>query len=970
MTGPTGKRGEVRFGSRWRRRSWQAKVAVCLAAGLVAIGAFQGALYASSRPSVSAAGDAGTVSGLPSTSSQVVVGEPNQVPGGPYDDLKVTVNQTQNLTNQDISISWTGAPETSSLEPGVTFDGNYLQIFECWGDPESVFPEGTSDPGPPPSQCEFGGESSTPSSSYPISQNGYEYTRVLSTSGWSDYNGLDSCTSSPNAGLNTGCQITGYNGLYNDTTDQDVIEPFNAVDGTSVGLQANYGFQSTAATQSFWLNPYYSFNTTNEVDFARTYADGDGTQLFQVDTGLEAPGLGCGQQIQPTASGGDTTPQCWLVVVPRSSPTAENPSNVQSGSVVTSPLTPGAWANRIAVPLGFNPIGSSCSVNAATEGIEGSELASEAVSSWQPALCGQSASTSYSYLQSNDDEARTNLTNPSYGSVGMSVFSDPVDPSDVSVSNPVVYAPLTLSSVVVGFNIERVPAKPGGVPVADEVPLEGTRIATVNLTPRLVAKLLTESYQGEFQDFNATKPAGYGWLQNNPETIFQDPDFLQYNPEFASLGTEYEVDAGTLIVEESSSDAAATLWKWVLADPEARAWLAGTPTPDGTSTGMYVNPNYTTNPNYQYLSQASSGSAFGTPAPENFPKSDTYCESVTGQGDPPIGGQEPRPLCVQDWSPYAGSMKAAAQDAAAANDQAKTTFTPTATSADAAWGSNGPQVPGNYVVMTVTDSASASLYGLQSASLSRAGDDAPAGQRVFVAPTTQSILAGEEAMSPSSVSSVLETNVSTSAANAYPLTMLTYAATTPESLSSSDRASYASFIRYSAQAGQVSGVEPGELPAGYVPLPSDLVSQALAAATTILNPPAIGGASTAAPGGSTGSASTSDGEPYGSSAISGYSPLSSSTAPASTSTSTSTSASTPTSTANPIRVRSAALADAETRGFSIGSLRWLLPAALVVGLIAGLLGGFLGLFDLRYRRRKSIPHGDAALTEHLDRGSP
>ena len=49
----------------------------------------------------------------------------------------------------------------------------------------------------------------------------------------------------------------------------------------------------------FWLNPYFRYGTSNEVDFARTYADGTGQQLFQVQTGLEAPGLGCGQSLQP-----------------------------------------------------------------------------------------------------------------------------------------------------------------------------------------------------------------------------------------------------------------------------------------------------------------------------------------------------------------------------------------------------------------------------------------------------------------------------------------------------------------------------------------------------------------------------------------------------------------------------------------------------------------------------------------------
>jgi hypothetical protein len=735
---------------------------------------------ADSSPHVDYAGQAGTVTGLPSTSSQSTITENEAAgPNSPFSGLSVTVNQTKNLVNQDVSVSWSGADETISGSPG-DFNGDYLQIFECWGDPESVYPDDTTDPGPPPSQCEFGGESSTPTTSYPIQNLGYEYSRVLSQSGWPTDSALQACTGTSSTST---CTLPGYSDLYADTKDGFVIEPFNAVDGTSVGQQADYAYdQSVSHPQPFWLNPYFSFDTTNEVDFARTFSGGTGNQSFQVDTGLEAPGLGCGQDIEPVAGGGTKTPQCWLVVVPRGTAASDNPTGVSPSAVATSPLTPEAWANRIAFPLQFNSIGSSCSINAATDGIEGSELASEAAASWQPALCGQDSATSYSYLQDSDDQARENLTDPTYGSVGMSVFSNPIDPNQTSSTNPIVYAPLTLSGVVIGFNIERVPAvDTNGEEDPGESPLEGSQIASIYLTPRLVAKLLTESYKGQFEDISAVKPgASYAWVQNNPETLFSDPDFLQYNKEFQDLTTVDQIDAGTLLVEEANSDAASTLWKWVLSDPSAEQWLSGTPDP----WGMAVNPDY-------------QSKVFGTPTPETFPKSDTYCESLSGADEPPIvtntgsgqTSQPARPLCILDWSPYAQSMKAAAQDAAEANDQAKTTYSPTATSADAAWGSNGPQAPGTYVMMTVTDSASADLYGLQPAWLSRSGDDA---SPVFIAPSSSSLLAGEQAMTKSAVPGVLQTNVSTSASGAYPLTMLTYAATTPETLSSSDPSMQAS----------------------------------------------------------------------------------------------------------------------------------------------------------------------------------
>jgi hypothetical protein len=926
-----------------RPLSTRVRNALAVAALLAAVALVPSSIDNASASPHGVGGEAGTVQALAAT-SPLTVSEPNSGSGSPYPNLKVTVNQTQNLVNQDVSVSWTGGVPTTS---DTTFNADYLQIFECWGDP--VNPNG-ADPGPPPSQCEFGGESSTPTTSYPIESSigGFQYSRVLSESAWSSYPALSDCAANAPSG-SPACQVSGYGNLYDDTKDGFVIDPFQAVDGTTIGQQANYNFDADPLNPvPFWQNPYFSFETTNEVDFARTYSGGSGQQLFQVDTGLEAPGLGCGQDIEPTAAGGTTTPQCWLVVVPRSVPADENPSNVQLNAVATSPLTPSAWANRIAIPLKFNPVGSSCAINAATEGIEGSELASEAVSSWQPALCGQSSSTSYSYLENSDDQARQNLAAPTYGSVGMSVFTDPIDPSQTASTNPVTYAPLTLSGVAVGFNIERVPANDGTGPYPDEIPLSGTQVATVNLTPRLVAKLLTESYKGQFEDISATKPAsGYDWVENNPLTLFSDPDFLQYNPEFAELTTQQQVDSGTLLVEETNSDAASTLWKWVLSDPEALAWLNGTPTPTGVATAngqpgeMYVNPDYSTNPNYQYNT---SHSVFGSPTPESFPKSDPYCESLSGTEEPPIGGAPAKPLCFLDWSPYAASMEAASQDASAANDQSKTTYNPTATSAQSAWSSNGPQVAGTYVVMTVTDTASAARYGLQAASLSRSGDDSPQPNRLFVAPNTASLLAGEQGMTASSVSGVLQPNPSTDVPGAYPLTMLTYAAATPETLAPADRSSYAAFIRYAVQAGQTSGTAPGQLPAGYVPLPAALKSQALSAASTILNPPVE----------TTASAKTATSQPPSATktTVGPTAALPESATPVAagdqTSSSTTTSA-----TAAPSRAGSlgpAALSSERVPSIAIGIVRWMVPIGLLVGLVAALAG----LFTDRLHRRRSV----------------
>ena len=95
----------------------------------------------------SVAGTAGTDVSLPKTDSQVTVAG-----RGPFKSLQVTVNQTQHLLNQAISINWSGAAPTVQ-NGGKTFFENYLQFMQCWGDDDGTNPD---NPGPPPEKCEAG----------------------------------------------------------------------------------------------------------------------------------------------------------------------------------------------------------------------------------------------------------------------------------------------------------------------------------------------------------------------------------------------------------------------------------------------------------------------------------------------------------------------------------------------------------------------------------------------------------------------------------------------------------------------------------------------------------------------------------------------------------------------------------------------------------------------------------------------
>jgi hypothetical protein len=732
------------------------------------------------------AGSAGTDTSLPNTDSAVTMAG-----RGKFTNLKIAVNQTKHLFNQAVSVTWTGGDATVFGTSSLV-QGNFLQIFQCWGEDDGT---NTLNPGPPPEQCEYG----APVPSQPAGA--FVNSRIMALAGWPTYD--------PKLGY-----------VDNNGTTPKLWMPFRSVDGTVTNAQTDELKQHLEG--GGWLNKNFNASTSNEIQIGLTHNNGTGAELFAVDTGLEASGLGCGQKIEPLPDGSTRIPKCWLVIVPRGTPADENPPNFFSSDqpVQTSPLTPTAWANRIAIPLDFNPVDSSCAIGANERRMVGSELATAAVTNWQPKLCAAPGAPPYNFASISDRLARQQLTAGGTAGPGMAVMSRPIDPAAIDPANPVTYAPLTLSAITVGFNIERQPSTNGSTGKLNdpnEKALAGIRVAHINLTPRLVAKLLSESYREDFPR-KAEQQPDHSWMAGNPSNLLADPDFLQFNTEFQNL----QGAVGHAVVEQPTADAAYQVWKWVLADPEAATWLAGTPDP----WKMKVNSVYNTNPGAN-----PSGTAFANPVPDNYPASDPYCYASTDPsesvGTPP---QQARPMCMTDTQPQANNMQVAAQEVRNASDGAKVNFDPNAVSGATAWVSLG-QPPLFRSMVSVADSASAIRYGLQIASLSRAGDDAAA--RSFVAPDKTGMLAGTQAMVPSAEPAVLEPGLTSTAAGAYPLTMLTYAAATPRSLDQAARTDYADFIKYAVTDGQVPGLAFGQLLPGYTPLPANLVTQALAAASRI-----------------------------------------------------------------------------------------------------------------------------------------
>ena len=108
-------------------------------------------------------------------------------------------------------------------------------------------------------------------------------------------------------------------------------------------------------------------------------------------------------------------------------------------------------------------------------------------------------------------------------------------------------------------------------------------VSTIKLDARLLAKLLTWSY---YDDHNAK---GDPAVAGNPANISVDPEFQALNPGLYVVQPDFgNRVAASLLTLSTQSDVVYAMTSYINADPEARAWLNGTPDP----WGMTVNSNY------------------------------------------------------------------------------------------------------------------------------------------------------------------------------------------------------------------------------------------------------------------------------------------------------------------------------------------------------------------------------------------
>ncbi|MFD9034634.1 hypothetical protein ACFVZW_26390 [Streptomyces sp. NPDC059567] len=778
---------------------------------------------------------------------------------GAFAELKITVSQTRNLVNQVVRVTWTGGAPTVS---DTAYAADYLQIMQCWGDER----------GPGTDQCQFGGTSA-----------------------------LGAGAGNQAAGAYTNSRQLNYGAHLKDSENQPLpppgpsgisYAPFRSVTGDEV-------------SPGNW-NEFFDVNSTNEIPYARTNARGAGEVYFEAQTGVEAPGLGCGDAIEK--QGTVTGRGCWLVIVPRGTTEVDGTpyTDQSSGQLQSSPLSPANWKHRITVPLGFEPIGSHCPIGAEERGTLGSEMAAEAVTRWQPALCRTGAKAIYGYAQVPDETARVKLLS---GKPGLVFVGRPAPAAtDREAHRKPVYAPVALSGITIGYFIES----QASFRAPDEVKQRnGTRMGSLRLTPRLVAKLLTESYRDGVSRFAES-------VAKNPENLGRDPEFIRHNPGYADL--DFGGKLGDALVPQPLADTTRQLWEWVAQDPAAAEFLKGTPDNTGAhgnagNAGMIVNPHYKN---------------IALPL-DAFPKSDPYCQ--------PFDDRPDFPLCIQDKKPYATDMHAAARAAGRGDTLARTSWDATAT--PPAYKKDPPQPAGQRAVLAVTDTATAERYGLMRAELLNA-----AGR--FTAPDAASLTAAANARKPG-VDGVSVPDPGNKDPAAYPLTVLTYAATVPADLTAAEGRDYGTLLTYAAGAGQTPGVASGTLPHGYAPLPQALRAQTRQAAhqvttqagktpSTSRPTTSTGSGGTSGDTGAGGSTGTTGGSATGSGTGSGGAAGSGGTQP---STSPSQAAAPPANGKPSPGTPVASAVGAPTPGWAVGLVRHVLLVCLIVGAIAAFAGPLL-----------------------------
>ena len=510
-----------------------------------------------------------------------------------------------------------------------------------------------------------------------------------------------------------------------------------------------YGANNGGVQGAF--GPFGPMNTA----YATTSPNGTGELDIQILTSVENQFLGCG-----------VAHKCSLVIVPaQGGNTLLSPPQCRDHSIDTGGTDLGqfafsnqtgscSWGDRIVVPVAFAPAPANCPVKNPAFAAIGSPMLLRAMNQWRAGLCAGSRPLAITFNAAlTEPEAIQDL--PS-GLGDIALTTRPAATKIVS-SKTYTYAPIAISAVAIAYWVDN--------------PVTGKPVRSLKLDPRLVLKLVTQSYNFENEGCGRGKPPiGIGCdgaVDGNPFSLFDDPEFRRLDPGvLAPTGTGAAFQVPT--VESGHSDMTWELTRWIAADKAANGFLHGQFDP----WGMHMNTDY-----------------LGVRYP---------LDSFTGQDSYPVIAHKYSPVFplslvasyqAQNWDPGTDWQK----------DQ---------------YG-NFPrdpiEIPGERALFAIMDEGDAAAFRFPVAKiLNHAGK--------YVAPSDKSMAAALPAMTTAKGNITQQVDYAKLAKGAYPLTMVIYALVPTSGEKPAKAAAIARFLDYVATTGQHPGLQPGDLAPGYLPL--------------------------------------------------------------------------------------------------------------------------------------------------------
>ncbi|WOQ18179.1 hypothetical protein [Raineyella sp. W15-4] len=798
-----------------RSRIGRFLVAVTLAA---VVGALIGATAFTAAPPARAAGgdspitvkwaggnEAGLQKYQPDHAALTSDGNGKDAGSGHWDDFKnlqVTVSKTTDLDTEVVRVTAKGMAPTVG-DPGLR--KNFLQVMQCWG-PDPLAADFAK-------TCQFGASDQTA---------GFASADDLMyhTIGQATYNRYG--------------YKTGYLPFRAVTKEESVTDQVPAPGGGTL----------TRNGLARFMDP----STSNELPYVPIGGDGTASVAFETQAATAAPYLGCGS---PAAAG----QRCWLVVVPRGTHAGEHPgatgecmpknydqNYAQIGSAVSPDCT--YFADRLVVPLDFRDPTGNCAVGSADRAVTGTEFVAGAMSSWQSAACAATG-TSFALTTNSGALSRGQLLT---GQADFVVGARPVTKDTIGTTDPalldgaeIAYAPLANTALTISYVARR----------------SGTAITEVKLTPRLIAKLLTQSYRdltpivGLYPVTDAEKAAQWeGWAQQPPASIVADP-------EWAALGNDPQLKnftgaTGSFVVSGPfGDDAIELLWRYVLADADAVAFLSGKPDPWGNSVNPYYLP-----PGHPKAKGGGYDVDLSRTAIDTVPRADQTMYPSVEEAARTTKGQRVDSVTLL---PFSTSLQANAQRVFRVDTRYTGIWNKLQFNSAGEAGAFAPvaseQFSESQWIVGPTTANAAAAYGLSTAQLAiplstTTTNDTVRTARHFAGLSTASMATAIATDTPDPATGVASRDFTRLPGDAYPLTTTLYGAVDLGCgrLDKAARTQYAGLIDYvEGDRANTPGTQRGQLPEGYTPLTGAQRDQGKAVAVKLrseanCSPSAPGGA--------------------------------------------------------------------------------------------------------------------------------